>query len=113
MPPLANDQRGESVRMSNPSHNDNTAPIVERQTPPRPPAPTDNQRRWMARGLQQPGGKLPLFDEDGQKVSDRTVRSCLEHGWVEPWFANPIKPDWIVCKLTDEGRRFLKSNGQD
>jgi len=54
-----------------------------------------------------------LFDEDGQKVSDRTVRSCLEHGWVEPWFANPIKPDWIVCKLTDEGRRFLKSDGQD
>ena len=29
---------------------------------------------WLARGLKQPGGKLPLFDEWGQKVSSRTVR---------------------------------------
>jgi len=99
--------------MSSHSHNDNAAPIEERPAPSRPPAPTDNQRRWMARGLLQPGGKLPLFDEDGQKISERTVRSCLEHGWVEPWFANPIKPDWVICKLTDEGRRFLKSDDRD
>jgi len=67
-------------------------------------SPTAQQRHWLSRGLDQPGGKLPLFDERGQKVSDRTVRSCIEHGWAEPWFDNPIKPDWLVCKLTDARR---------
>ncbi|MGE0724150.1 MAG: hypothetical protein AB7O45_07235 [Alphaproteobacteria bacterium] len=66
--------------------------------------PTPLQRSWLARGLQQPGGKLPLFDRDGQPVSPRTVRSCIEQGWAEPWFANPLKPDWLVCKLTAAGR---------
>lgn len=61
----------------------------------------------MARGLSQPGGKLPLFDEAGQKVSARTVKTCLEKGWVEPWFANPIKPNWLICKLTEKGRGVL------
>lgn len=66
--------------------------------------PTPSQLRWLASGLAQPGGKLPLFDSEGQKISERTVRSCLEKGWAEPWFANPIKPDWLICKLTTAGR---------
>jgi hypothetical protein len=69
--------------------------------------PTASQRKWLARGLDQAGGKLPLFDEVGKKVSDRTVRACIDHGWAEPWFNNPLKPDWQVCKLTDAGRRLL------
>ena len=69
--------------------------------------PTAQQRKWLRRGLNQAGGKLPLFDEHGQKVSDRTVNACIEHGWAEPWFNNPLKPDWQVCKLTDAGRRLL------
>ncbi len=63
------------------------------------------QRRWLRRGLQQPGGKLPLFDRQGQRVSERTVRACLDQGWAEPWFTNPLKPDWLVCKLTESGRK--------
>lgn len=63
------------------------------------------QREWLVRGLSQPGGKLPLFDRDGQKFSDRTIKSCIRKGWAEPWFENPIKPDWLVCKLTESGRR--------
>ncbi len=65
------------------------------------------QRDWLLRGLSQPGGKLPLFNRDGQKISDRTIKSCIRQGWAEPWFENPIKPDWLVCKLTDSGRRAL------
>ncbi|MEP4380200.1 MAG: hypothetical protein ABJ215_02865 [Alphaproteobacteria bacterium] len=65
------------------------------------------QRAWLTRGLEQPGGKLPLFDRDGQRISDRTVRSCIRHGFAEPWFDNPIKPDWLVCRLTDKGRIAL------
>ena len=66
--------------------------------------PTGAQFAWLRRGLDQPGGKLPLFDRDGKRVSDRTVKSCIRQGWAKPWFDNPIKPDWLVCKLTDEGR---------
>lgn len=67
-----------------------------------------SQRDWLLRGLSQPGGKLPLFDRDGQKISDRTIKSCIRKGWAEPWFENPIKPDWLVCKLTDSGRRLIE-----
>ena len=66
--------------------------------------PTHAQRRWLNRGLDQAGGKLPLFDEEGAKVSSRTILSCVQHGWAEPWFENPVKPDWLVCRLTDAGR---------
>ena len=66
--------------------------------------PTHAQTRWLRRGLDQPGGKLPLFDEDGAKISPRTIRSCIDRGWAEPWFKNPLKPDWLVCRLTDDGR---------
>jgi hypothetical protein len=69
------------------------------------PPPNAAQRAWLARGLDQPGGKLPLFDRNGQKVSPRTVKTCVERGWAEPWFSNPLKPDWLICKLTEEGRR--------
>ncbi len=69
--------------------------------------PTTAQRAWLRLGLDQPGGKLPLFDERGQRVNERTIRSCVEQGWAEPWFDNPIKPDWLVCKLTEEGRKSV------
>jgi len=69
--------------------------------------PTDVQMIYLHRGLSQPGGKLPLFDSEGQMVDPRTVRSCIDNGWVEPWFINPIKPDWLVCKLTETGYALL------
>jgi hypothetical protein len=68
--------------------------------------PTPAQRRYLQSGLDQPGGKLPLFDEYGQEVSRRTVTACIDQGWAEPWFSNPTKPDWLVCKLTEAGRRL-------
>jgi len=70
--------------------------------------PTPAQRKYLRSGVDQPGGKLPLFDEFGQEVSRRTVMVCIEQGWAEPWFSNPTKPDWIVCKLTDQGRRLVE-----
>jgi hypothetical protein len=71
---------------------------------PKRHSPTPVQRTWLKRGLDQPGGKLPLFDEYGQHVDPRTVRACVEQGWAEPWYPNPLKPDWLVCKLTVLGR---------
>jgi len=72
--------------------------------------PTEAQIAWLRRGLRQPGGKLPLFNEDGQRISPRTVRVCLDRGWAEPWFWNAIKPDWLVCKLTVQGRSLATSD---
>lgn len=70
--------------------------------------PTAAQRRYLERGLGQPGGKLPLFDDNGVEIDARTVRACIRAGWAEPWFHNPLKPDWLVCKLTDAGRAAVE-----
>ena len=64
---------------------------------------------YLRRGLDQPGGKLPLFDLDGQTIAPQVVRACLKRGWAAPWFNNPLKPDWLVCKLTAAGRRLAES----
>jgi hypothetical protein len=69
--------------------------------------PTEAQRRYLERGLKQPGGKLPLFDRDGREVSKKTIESCLAHGWAARWLQNPIKPEWLVCRLTAAGYRVL------
>ena len=68
--------------------------------------PTLPELLYLRRGLTQAGGKLPLFDLDGQAVAAPIVRRCLDRGWAEPWFSNPLKPDWLVCKLTEAGRRL-------
>ena len=70
--------------------------------------PTDAQLRYLRRGLRQAGGKLPLFDEHGQLISAHTINSCIKAGWAAPWFENPIKPDWLICKLTQEGRALFE-----
>jgi hypothetical protein len=69
--------------------------------------PSTVQRAFLSRGLGQPGGKLPLFDEFGQRYNERTVRSCIAQGWAKPWFDNPIKRNWMVCKLTAAGRAAM------
>lgn len=79
-----------------------------RESPASETAPTVAQLQWLARGRNQPGGKLPLFDEWGQRIDERTIRSCIAQGWAEPWFTNPLKPDWLVCKLTAAGRNLLE-----
>lgn len=73
--------------------------------------PTDAQLRYLRRGLRQAGGKLPLFDEHGQQISSHTIEACIKAGWAEPWFENPIKPDWLVCKLTQQGRALFEIRG--
>ncbi|MGE0152823.1 MAG: hypothetical protein AB7R90_09400 [Reyranellaceae bacterium] len=86
--------RGNVVRLPTES----VAPAKLRATP------SLAQIVYLRRGLAQAGGKLPLFDLDGQRVDDEIVRACIEAGWAEPWFANKLKPDWLVCKLTEAGR---------
>ena len=73
--------------------------------------PSPAQLRYLVRGLSQAGGKLPLFDEDGQRIDPRIISGCMAAGWAEPWFDNPIKPDWMVCRLTPAGRAALDTAG--
>ncbi len=85
------------------------AVVPTRRAPARRPAlrPTVAQRRYLSLGLEQPGGKLPLFDPTGREIDRKTVESCIDKGWATPWFANPLKPDWRVCKLTPAGYAVL------
>jgi len=71
---------------------------------------TAPQKRWLQKGLGQPGGKLPLFDDNGKEIPARTIRACIDAGWAEPWFSNPIKPDWLVCKLTPAAIEALSAS---
>ena len=71
---------------------------------------TQNERRprkgellYLCMGLNQPGYKLPLFDDRGQRIHLAIIQSCVDCGWAEPWFANPLAPDWLVCRLTVTG----------
>jgi hypothetical protein len=70
--------------------------------------PTQREASYLRRGLHQPGGKLPLFDLDGQEFEPALIRRCVERGWATPWFSNPLKPDWLVCKLTSSGRAAVE-----
>ena len=69
--------------------------------------PTDAQRRYLERGLVQPGGKLPLFDATGREIPRKTIEACIAHGWAERWHSNPIMPEWLVCRLTTRGYQAL------
>ena len=84
--------------------------IAERIDDRQAARPSDAQLRWLRRGLGQPSGKLPLFDLAGRRVNGRLVRACLDAGWAEPWFNNPLKPSWLVCKLTPNGRRLASTD---
>ncbi len=65
------------------------------------------EHAYLQMGLGQAGGKLPLFDDMGQEINAGVIRSCLKKGLAERWFANPLKPDWLICRLTQMGREAL------
>lgn len=69
---------------------------------------TAKERAWLRRGLDQPDGKLPLFGPDGGQVPRALVLACLSKGLAERWFDNPLKPDWLVCRLTPAARTLLE-----
>jgi len=67
------------------------------------------EQSYLRMGLNQPGGKLPLFDSNGQEINSRTILACVEKGYAERWFANPLKPEWLVCRLTHSGRNAVQA----
>src|ERR1700736_328230 len=55
--------------------------------------PTEPQRRYLERGLAEPGGKLPLFDRDGREVVSRTTQACI------PWLGGALDPQSDQARL--------------
>lgn len=49
-----------------------------------------------------------MFDLDGQEFEASVIRRCIDSGWAEPWFSNPLNPEWLVCKLTPSGRATIE-----
>jgi hypothetical protein len=97
---LADQERAAAPAVALCALNDNDVREVEPSLP---------ELFYLRRGLTQAGGKLPLFDLDGQAIASEVVQACLDRGWAEPWFNNPLKPDWLVCKLTEAGRRLASA----
>lgn len=62
---------------------------------------------WLQSGLSHKDGRLALFDGTGQRVSPAVQRTAIQNGWAEGWFANPMRPNWMVCRLTPLGRQVL------
>jgi hypothetical protein len=72
------------------------------------PAPNAAQLVYLRAGLDQPGGKLPLFDHAGAAIPPPLIRACIAKGWAERWFHNPMAPDWLVCRLTPRGAKAAR-----
>ena len=71
-------------------------------------APNAAQLAYLRAGLDQPGGKLPLFDAAGAAIPAALIRACIAKGWAERWFHNPMAPDWLVCRLTPRGAKAAR-----
>ncbi|MEO6339367.1 MAG: hypothetical protein ABIO39_04960 [Caulobacteraceae bacterium] len=71
-------------------------------------APNPAQLNYLRAGLDQPGGKLPLFDPAGAAIPAALIRACIAKGWAERWFHNPMAPDWLVCRLTPRGAKAAR-----
>ncbi len=84
-------------------------PPRARRRPKRPSnRPTPRQLEWLRRGLDRPGGNLPIFDQYGQRVSNRTMKSCVERGWAQT--RDEAMRDWQLCQLTSAGRRLVDAD---
>lgn len=60
---------------------------------------------WLQGGLNRVDGRLALFDAFGEPVEKVIIQSAIAKGLAEPWFASPMRPQWMVCRLTAQGRR--------
>ena len=72
--------------------------------------PTNSQKRWLNKGLSMKGKTLPLFNSTGQKFNKRTVKSCLNLGWVIPVMTDPTRSRLTIYKLTEKGEQVLSNS---
>ena len=66
-----------------------------------------DMRGWLQGGEAREDGRLALFDQFGEPIDRKVVKTAIASGFAEPWFASPMRPQWIVCRLTSKGQDFL------
>lgn len=71
------------------------------------------EHSYLMMGLDHRDGRLPLFDAHGQEVRASIIKSCAEKGFIEPWFANPMRPKWRVYRLTNLGTQAAQLSPAD
>ena len=59
---------------------------------------------WLQGGLDREDGRLAIFDMFGEPVNKAVIKSAIATGLAEPWFSSPMRPQWMVCRLTTKGR---------
>ena len=64
-------------------------------------------RNWLRGGLDREDGRLAIFDSFGEPVNKAVIKSAISEGLAEPWFSSPMRPQWMVCRLTPKGRTVL------
>lgn len=67
----------------------------------------DEMRSWLRAGADRQDGRLALFDQFGEPIEKKIVRTAIVSGLAEHWFASPMRPQWTVCRLTQKGRTYL------
>ncbi|MEP3655166.1 MAG: hypothetical protein ABJO36_09745 [Litorimonas sp.] len=62
---------------------------------------------WLKGGLDRSDGRLAMFDTFGEPVNKAVIKSAIAAGLAEPWFSSPMRPQWMVCRITAKGRETL------
>jgi len=66
-----------------------------------------DMREWLRGGEVRQDGRLALFDQFGEPIQKKVIKTAIASGYAEPWFASPMRPQWTVCRLTPKGQDFL------
>ena len=69
-------------------------------------------RNWLHGGLNRADGRLAIFDTFGEPVNKAVIKSAIAAGLAEPWFSSPMRPQWMVCRLTPKGRDALNRSAK-
>ena len=66
-----------------------------------------DMREWLSGGEAREDGRLAIFDQFGEPIDKKVIKTAIASGFAEPWFASPMRPQWTVCRLTQKGHDFL------
>ncbi len=69
-------------------------------------------RNWLNGGLNREDGRLAIFDTFGEPVNKAVIKTAIASGYAEPWFSNPMRPQWTVCRLTAKGRAAVNPSAK-
>jgi len=69
-------------------------------------------RNWLEAGSQRTDGRLAMFDQFGEPVSKGVIKTAIASGLAEPWFSSPMRPQWMVCRITQKGREALRGSAK-